>query len=53
MKSDLPVFIDFQDAQVGPVDYDIASFLYDTYNPLSELDRKKYLEYYLKEVIKN
>lgn len=53
MKSDLPVFIDFQDAQVGPVDYDIASFLYDTYNPLSESDRKKYLEYYLEEVTKN
>jgi aminoglycoside/choline kinase family phosphotransferase len=48
-----PTFIDFQDAQIGPKDYDMASLLYDTYHPMSESDRKKHVGFYFDQNVKN
>lgn len=41
------VFIDFQDAQIWYKDYDLASILFDVYNPMNEEERDKHLNHYL------
>ena len=38
--------IDFQDARLGPPQYDIVSLLYDAYSPLTDNTRNKLLSYY-------
>lgn len=40
--------IDFQDARLGPIEYDLASFLYDPYVGLSEPERAGLLAHYRK-----
>ncbi len=40
--------IDFQDARLGPIEYDLASFLYDPYVGLSESEREGLLAHYRK-----
>lgn len=39
--------IDFQDARLGPIQYDLVSLLYDSYVQLAEPTRTKLLNYYL------
>lgn len=41
--------IDFQDARMGPVYYDLVSLLYDSYVNLSPSSREQILDYYLTE----
>lgn len=40
--------IDFQDARLGPIQYDLVSLVYDSYVNMSEATRLSVLEYYLK-----
>ena len=42
----LPGVIDFQDACVGPVTYDVLSLLRDAFWSFSEADEERYLDYY-------
>lgn len=44
--------IDFQDARLGPVEYDLASLFFDPYVPLDLHDRKKLLAVYRKALEK-
>lgn len=44
--------IDFQDARLGPPQYDLASLLYDAYVPLEEEERNKLIQLYKEEVSK-
>ncbi len=39
--------IDFQDARMGPVQYDLVSLVHDSYVDLSENSRREILNYYL------
>ena len=39
-KGDEPCFIDFQGMRIGPAVYDLASFLYDPYDSISERERE-------------
>ena len=39
--------IDFQDARLGPIQYDLVSLLHDSYVNLSENSRREILNYYL------
>lgn len=41
--------IDFQDARLGPIQYDLVSLIYDSYVNLSETSRRHIIEYYLNE----
>lgn len=41
--------IDFQDARMGPIQYDLASLLYDSYVDLSDSFREDLLSHYLTE----
>ncbi len=45
--SDRFVMIDFQDARLGPAQYDLASLLKDSYYQLDELQIKRLLDYYI------
>ncbi len=38
--------IDFQDARLGPVEYDLASLFFDAYVPIAEADRTQLLSLY-------
>ncbi len=38
--------IDFQDARLGPAEYDLASLFYDAYVPVTDADRTQLLEAY-------
>lgn len=40
------VMIDFQDARLGPIHYDLASLLFDPYVPISESERARLCETY-------
>ncbi len=40
------VLIDFQDARLGPAEYDLASLFYDAYIPLNESERETLLAVY-------
>lgn len=42
--------IDFQDARLGPVHYDLASLLYDAYVPVSDEERTTLVAIYQKEL---
>ena len=42
--------IDFQDARMGPCQYDLASLLKDSYIVLEETIRKELLEYYIESM---
>jgi aminoglycoside/choline kinase family phosphotransferase len=46
IKDGQPYVIDFQDARMGPVTYDIASLLWDPYVRLSELNKAQLLTYW-------
>lgn len=46
-KSDRFVMIDFQDARMGPAQYDLASLLRDSYYQLPETQVRKLVDYYL------
>lgn len=39
--------IDFQDARLGPIQYDLVSLVYDSYVNLSDSSRREILNYYL------
>ena len=39
--------IDFQDARLGPIQYDLVSLVYDSYVDLSDSSRRRILDYYL------
>lgn len=41
--------IDFQDARLGPIQYDLVSLLHDSYVNLNENSRRQILDYYLHE----
>ncbi len=41
------VMIDFQDARMGPCQYDLASLLRDSYYQLDELQVRRLIEYYI------
>jgi aminoglycoside/choline kinase family phosphotransferase len=42
--------IDFQDARLGPPQYDLASLIYDAYVPLSPSERTELSQLYLEEI---
>ncbi len=44
--------IDFQDARMGPVEYDLASFVFDPYVPTSDDERTKLCEIYRSALVK-
>lgn len=44
--------IDFQDARMGPVEYDLASFVFDPYVPTTEAERKRLCEIYHSALMK-
>jgi len=45
--SGLPLgIIDFQDAVLGPITYDLASLLYDCYQDYTESERRKWSQYF-------
>jgi aminoglycoside/choline kinase family phosphotransferase len=46
------VFIDFQDARLGPPHYDLASLVYDAYIPLSSEEREELIGQYQEELKK-
>lgn len=39
--------IDFQDARMGPIQYDLVSLLHDSYVDLNDISRQELIEYYL------
>ena len=45
--------IDFQDARMGPCQYDLVSLLKDSYITLDEFIRSELLEYYIECMLKN
>ena len=50
IKNDTLWMIDFQDARLGPVHYDLASLLYDAYVPTSPSEREELIALYRKEI---
>lgn len=46
------VLIDFQDARLGPPQYDLASLLYDAYAPLDDKNREHLTQLYLDTLAK-
>lgn len=49
IKGEKIILIDFQDARLGPPQYDLVSLVHDSYVTLSEQSQKELIEYYLKE----
>lgn len=47
IKGNKIYFIDFQDARMGPPQYDLVSLIHDSYVQLSEPSQQNLLEYYL------
>ena len=47
IKNEAPFIVDFQDARLGPIFYDVTSLLEDSYMNLSKPLRTKLLNYYL------
>lgn len=47
---DRPWFIDFQGGRKGPLQYDLASLVFESKAGLSEENRMKIIEYYLKKI---
>lgn len=47
IKGDKTVLIDFQDARLGPPQYDLASLIHDSYVQLSEQSQQVLVQYYL------
>ncbi len=50
IKNDQAYFIDFQDARMGPWQYDVVSLLHDSYISLSIDETDKLLKLYLKNI---
>lgn len=50
IKNETVYFIDFQDARMGPWQYDVASLLYDSYVNLSEAEITHLLDFYHKSI---
>jgi aminoglycoside/choline kinase family phosphotransferase len=50
IKDDDLFYIDYQSGRKGPLYYDVASFLYSGSIKIEEPDRKKLLDYYIKEI---
>jgi len=48
IKDNKIYIVDFQGARLGPPSYDLASLLYDPYVEIEEKDKKKLLNFYLK-----
>jgi len=46
VKDDKLVFIDFQDARLGPPHYDLASLVYDAYMPVTSAERAQLVQAY-------
>ncbi len=46
------VMIDFQDARMGPPHYDLASLLYDAYEPITDTERAELLKLYREKLSK-
>lgn len=42
--------IDYQDARLGPIQYDLASILYDAYVPISESEKRELVAIYKEEL---
>lgn len=53
IKNDELIVIDFQDARMGPCQYDLVSLLKDSYITLEEPLRKELLEFYLDRMEQN
>lgn len=49
-RGDIPRIIDYQGARIGPPAYDIASFLYDPYNKLTDGLRGMLYDYYVQGI---
>ena len=47
IKENRLYLLDFQDARMGPAQYDLASLLYDSYVKLADAVRRELLNYYL------
>ncbi|MCX6166126.1 MAG: phosphotransferase [Ignavibacteriae bacterium] len=52
LKDDSLYYIDYQSGRKGPLQYDVASFLYSGSIDIDEIKRKKLLNYYIKEISK-
>lgn len=50
IKNDSPCIIDFQDARLGPILYDIVSLVFDPYVSLSTADQQELMDCYLSEL---
>ncbi len=50
LRGDELLMVDFQDARLGPRNYDLASLLYDSYILLGEEFRAELLRYYLRRL---
>ena len=47
MKKKEGVLIDFQDAGIGPLFYDLTSLIYDCYVPLNDKEKKELIQYFI------
>lgn len=52
VKDDVPYYIDFQGARLGPLGYDIVSFLYQAKANFSPEFRQRYMEHYFRALKK-
>ncbi|MGE0090634.1 MAG: aminoglycoside phosphotransferase family protein [Bacteroidales bacterium] len=52
LKNDQPFFIDYQGGRKGPLQYDVASLLYQAKANLSEKTRTELLNFYISEIQK-
>lgn len=50
IKDDLLYYIDYQSGRKGPLQYDVASFLYSGSIDINKKERQKLLNYYIKEI---
>lgn len=53
LKDDTLYFIDYQSGRKGPLQYDVASFLYSGSIILDEKERRMLLNFYIKEISKH
>jgi aminoglycoside/choline kinase family phosphotransferase len=49
IKGERIYFIDFQDARLGPPQYDLVSLVHDSYVQLSDENAQKLIDYYLEQ----